>query len=481
MAVEQQVDVVVAGAGPAGLTVAGDLARSGRSVLVLERWASLNPASRAFATQARTLEVLDARGLADQLLQNSSTASRMTVFTGAHVDFAKVDSPYPFIMITPQTNVDQALAGYAAVQGADLRRGFELIGLVQDDDGVTVTAQPHGGGESQQWRASYLVGADGAHSTVRGLLGVDFPGDTILTSVALADLKLTHEPASQGLTLNSNRDVFAILAPYGRRDDSGAWYRAMVWDRNNQLPDTAPAGEDEIVGVLSRVFAEDFGVQEITWTSRFHCDERQVDQYRHGRVFLVGDAAHVHSPMGGQGMNTGIQDAANLGWKIDAVLNGANDALLDTYHEERHPVGKRVLVESGLMARGIKLHNRLAFAARNAIAPAVLGVPMLRDALAGSLAGTTIRYRHHHGEHPLVGTRATQIPLVDGRLTELQRQPGFVFIYEKGTDSGDIPTTHRTQRRDDGPAVLVRPDGYIAWAGESTDRAGWSAALNRYR
>ena len=132
----------------------------------------------------------------------------------------------------------------------------------------------------------------------------------------------------------------------------------MVWDRNHQLPDGEPVDQNEIADILARAMDPDLDVLEVGWKSRFHCDERQVAQYRHGRVFLAGDAAHVHSPMGGQGMNTGIQDAANLAWKIDAVLAGADDAVLDSYHDERHPIGKRVLLQSGLMARGITLHPR---------------------------------------------------------------------------------------------------------------------------
>jgi hypothetical protein len=217
------------------------------------------------------------------------------------------------------------------------------------------------------------------------------------------------------------------------------------------------------------------------WKSRFHCDERQVAQYRHGRVFLAGDAAHVHSPMGGQGMNTGIQDAANLAWKLDAALAGAHDSVLDSYHDERHPIGKRVLLQSGLMARGITLHPRVARGIRNLLAPRLLRVPRLRDAIAGSFAGTTLRYPHTKGESPLVGTRATQIPLSQGRLTQLQRHfPGFVFVRERGTPPVDVGEALQVERADGGPAVLVRPDGYVAWAGDSGDRAAWAAAFTRW-
>ena len=468
------VDVIVIGAGPTGLTAAGDLARAGRSVTVLERWPTINPSSRAFATMARTLEVLDARGLADDLLAKAHQAPGVTIFGGARIDLTHLDSPYQFVMITPQTNVDQALDDYAVAQGADIRRGIEVVGLDQDTDGVTVTARPRSG-DATRWRARYVIGADGAHSTVRAVVGAGFAGKTILSSIVLADVKLAHGPADGGLTLGSTRNVFAFLAPYG-----GSWYRTMVWDRKHQVPDSEPADQDEIVGVLAQAMGPDLEVLQVGWKSRFHCEERQVAQYRHGRVFLAGDAAHVHSPMGGQGMNTGIQDAANLAWKIDTALAGAGDAVLDSYHAERHPIGKRVLLQSGLMARGVTLHPRIARGIRNLLAPRLLRVPRVRDAIAGSFAGTTLRYAHRPGDSSLVGTRATQIPLTQGRLTELQRVPGFVFVREYGATPVDAAGLLQAQRADPGPALLVRPDGYIAWAGASADRPEWAAALARW-
>jgi hypothetical protein len=184
--------------------------------------------------------------------------------------------------------------------------------------------------------------------------------------------------------------------------------------------------------------------------------------------------------MGGQGMNTGIQDAANLAWKIDVVLAGADDAVLDSYHAERHPVGRRVLLQSGLMARGVTLHPRVARGLRNLLAPRLLRMPRVRDTVAGSFAGTALRYACQGAENSLVGTRATQIPLTQGRLTELQRVPGFVFVRERGTPEVDVVGVLQAERADSGPAVLVRPDGYIAWVGDSANRSKWAAALARW-
>lgn len=462
------VDVLVVGAGPTGLTAAGDLARTGRSVTVLERWPTENPTSRAFATMARTLEVFDARGLADDLLPLGYRGPGVRLFAGAYLDLTHIDSPYPFVLVTPQTNIEAVLRRYALTQGAEIRRGVEVVALEQDGDGVTVTARPKDDADPahrQTWRTRFVIGADGAHSTVRRLVGAPFPGKTVLSSMVLADVKLARGPGKAGLTVGTTHDALGFLAPYGRHDADGSWYRALVWDRHHQVADTEPVEDSEIVDTLARAIRTDFGVIDIGWKSRFHCDERQVEQYRHGRVFLAGDAAHVHSPMGGQGMNTGIQDAANLAWKLDAVLGGADDGLLDTYHEERHPIGRRVLFQSGLIARGATLHPRPARWLRNLLVPTALRIPAVRDVVAGSLAGTTLRY----GRRGLVGTRATQIPLVEGRVSTLLRAGGFVLVREHGAPPADAPGMQQAERADPGPAVLVRPDGYVGWAGKSAD------------
>jgi len=207
-----ETEVLVVGGGPTGTTVAGDLARAGRDVAVLERWPSMNPASRAFVTMPRTLEVLDSRGLADEVLAHAGTASRINLFAGAALDLSRLPSRYRFVAITPQTDVDGVLARYAESQGAMLLRGTEVTALDQDADGVTVTTRPKGGVDSDVWRARYVVGADGARSTVRRLLGVEFPGETVLSSVALADVRLSRAPGGRGLRLGITRDCFGFLA-----------------------------------------------------------------------------------------------------------------------------------------------------------------------------------------------------------------------------------------------------------------------------
>ena len=469
-------DVIVVGAGPAGLTAAGDLARLGRRVTVLERRPSRNPASRAFAVMPRTLELLESRGVTQALLPLGDPVDHVALFGEARLDLAAVPSPFPYGLITPQTNVDAALETYAERHGAHVVRGTEVVGLEQDRDGVVVTTRPREGGGTTTWCAPWVVAADGAHSTVRDLLHVDFPGRTVLRSVVLADVRPVHPPEGTGLTVGSTRDEFGFLAPYGN-----GWFRSMTWDRHDQQPDSAPVDDRRIAPVLEAAMGRDIGVAEVSWRSRFHCDERQVAAYRHGRVLLVGDAAHVHSPVGGQGMNTGIQDAVNLAWKLDAALGGAPDAVVDSYQTERHPVGRRVLLQSGTMLRAIILRPRPARALRNLIAPILLRRRRFAAFVSGSFTGTSLRYAAGPGDHALVGTRAVQVPLTRGTLLGLQQTPGWVLVRESGSAPTDSlpPAVHDAERADAGPALLVRPDGYLAWAG-STAGGGWRAALARW-
>ena len=465
---QQEIDVVVIGGGPVGLTAAGDLARLGRKVTVLERWPQLNPSSRAFATMARTLEVLDNRGLAEGLLELGTTTKTVSIFGGARLDLSRLHSRYPFALVTPQTNVDQALGRYAIEQGATFLRGVEAIGVEQDEGGVTVTAKEKDGEQRQVFHARYLIAADGAHSTVRQLLGVDFPGRAVISSMVLADVKLSAGPTDGGLALGNTSEGFAFLAPYGRNEPDGSWFRSMTWDRGHQVADSVPVGEEEVVRVLNRSMGRDVGVVEVGWHSRFHSEERQIASYRAGRVFFAGDAAHIHSPMGGQGMNTGIQDAANLAWKLDAVLSGAPDAVLDTYQSERHPIGRRVLFQSGALVRAVTLHSPVARKLRDLLAPLILSLPGVRDLVPGSFSGTGLRYGRRRGEHKLVGTRAP----------ELQQDLEWVLVVGREDPEPEGMTV--TRRTDEGPALLVRPDGYVAWAGSLADDDGWRSARARW-
>ncbi|WP_329051145.1 FAD-dependent oxidoreductase [Amycolatopsis sp. NBC_01488] len=460
------VDVVVVGGGPTGCMLAGELALAGRSVVVVEKHAEASPLSRAFGTHARTLEVLDTRGLADELVATGTKAGSLSLWKSAGLDLTQLPSRFPFLLVTPQRNVDALLEKYARDHGAQIVRGAGVTGLEQLDDGVVVQAG------DLVWKASYVVAADGAHSTVRRLTGTEFPGKTLLRSIMLADAYLA-EPPDTVITVDAVKNSFAFLAPFG-----DGWFRIIAWDRRHE-DDPAFRAEPALVrDILRRTMGTDFGMGETRWISQFRSDERQIGTYRSGRVFFAGDAAHVHSPAGGQGMNTGIQDAANLGWKLATVLDGADPAILDTYQAERHPVGKLVLRTSGATIRMMTLRSWPMRMLRNHALAALLRSRRFSGKAAGMFTGTGIRYRRASSEHTLVGTPAGEVALREGRLLEALRHGEFVLVAgrEAGHVRAPMPVVHRT---DDGPGLLVRPDGYVAWAGDVTS-GDWAAVLGRW-
>jgi 2-polyprenyl-6-methoxyphenol hydroxylase-like FAD-dependent oxidoreductase len=474
-------EVLVAGAGPTGLMLAGDLARAGVDCTVLERRAEESNLTRAFAVHARTLEMLDARGLADDLVTTGARVGALRVFGKLEVDLSRLPTRFPYVLVTPQYNTERVLEAYASAYGAQIVRGAEVVGLRQDSDGVELEVR-YEDGTLVTRRAMYAIGADGVGSTVRQALALPFPGHSAVQSVMLADVRLSEAP-EEVLTVNAAGDGFAFLAPFG-----DGWYRVIAWDRRRQLPDDAPVELEEVRDITQRVLGTDFGMHDARWMSRFHSDERQVAKYQVGRVFLAGDAAHVHSPAGGQGMNTGLQDAANLGWKLAAAVHGwAPAGLLDSYHTERYPIGRAVLRGSGALLRLALAQSQATRAARWLLANVVGRFGSPPALVSRAVSGIGIAYATPRGEHRLVGRRASDIRLAPGkagkaRLYEILRGGRFVLLTPAGahasierrwTDRVDSATPADATL----PIVLVRPDGYVAWAADETAPARRDEAL----
>ncbi|MEU9702166.1 FAD-dependent oxidoreductase [Streptomyces sp. NPDC047981] len=451
-------DVLVIGAGPTGMLLAGDLAAAGHRVTVLERRPQgISNMTRAFAVHARTLEQLDARGLADDIVATGTPITQLRLFGSLSLDLARLRSRFPYLLVTPQYEVERVLERRARSTGVDIRYGTELRGLSQDSDRVTAEATDPDG-TPLTLHARYLVGTDGHRSAVRTALGLPFPGAAAIRSLVLADVRLTEKP-DELLSVAGADDAFAFIAPFG-----DGWYRVMGWNRTRQVPDSEPVGLDEVREITRLAFGTDYGMHDARWISRFHSDERQAPRYRVGRVFLAGDAAHVHSPAGGQGMNTGLQDAVNLSWKLAAALRGDapdTEALLDSYQAERHPVGAAVLRSSGAIIRLAMARGPLLRSARTLAAQLLSKVPPASAKAMGMISGLGIDYGRAH-------RRVPDLALREGRLYELLRAGEFVLIAPEGA-APELPAAPTTPARvvratwtdpTRTTTLLVRPDGY---------------------
>ncbi|MET9509285.1 FAD-dependent oxidoreductase [Streptomyces flavidovirens] len=459
-----QRNVVVVGAGPTGLLLAGDLAAAGVPVTVVERRPQgISNLTRAFGVHARTLEQLDARGLADELVATGQIISRLRLFGSLSLDISDLPSRFPYLLVTPQFEVEKLLLRRAEKNGATFVYGTEVAGLTQDETGVTLDVRREDG-TADTLRAAYAVGADGVRSAVRKALRMPFPGHSVIKSIVLADVLLAEEP-DRTAVINGMGTAFGFLIPF----EDGYW-RVGGWDRTRgAIPDTAPVELEELRAIIRRAFGSDFGMHDARWMSRFHSDERQVPRYRVGRVLLAGDAAHTHSAAGGQGMNTGLQDAANLGWKLASVVNGqAPEALLDSYHDERHPVGKAVLRSSGALLRLAMAHTPLQRGLRALLTLTVGNVrPAARRAI-GQITGIGYAYGAPRGAHPFTGKRVPDVELQEGRLYEQLRAGRFVLITPRSAEAGhDGRLTVAHWASDRRTTLLVRPDGYAAWASET--------------
>ncbi len=467
--------VVIAGGGPTGMMLAAELALARIDVAIVERRVSQDiEGSRAGGLHSRTIEVLDQRGVADRFLSQGKVM-QVGSFGGVSMDISDFPTRHNYGLALWQARIEHILADWVDELEVPIHRGLEVTGFAQDDDGVAVELS-----DGQSLRAQYLVGCDGGRSLIRKAAGIDFPGWDPSTSSLIAEVEMRDEP-EPGI----RRDEKGIHA-LGRLDNG----QVRVVVREEDAGQSAEPTLGDLSRVLIAVRGTDYGLHRASWISRFTDMTRQAESYRKNRVLLAGDAAHVHSPIGGQGLNTGVQDAVNLGWKLAQVVNGSSpEILLDTYHAERHPVGARVL-QTTMAQTALTLANPRTDALRDTIAE-LLGMDEPRKRVAGMLCGLDIHYDLGEG-HPLLGRRMPDLDLVtaDGplRMFGLLHDARPVLL-DLGAPGGfdSAPWAGRVQVVDadyEGEwelpvigavtapdAVLIRPDGYVAWVGELADPA----------
>jgi 3-(3-hydroxy-phenyl)propionate hydroxylase len=465
--------VVIAGGGPTGLMLAGELALAGVDVVVVERRASQDLAgSRAGGLHARTIEMFDQRGLADRFLSQGQVA-QVAGFSLIPLDISDFPTRHNYGLALFQNHIERILAGWVAELKVPIHYGRAATGFAQDDTGVDVALS-----DGQSLRAHYLIGCDGGRSLIRKAAGIEFPGWDPTTSNLIAEVELAEEP-EWGLRRDA-RGLHALS-----RMPGGGPVRVMVTER--QVGATTEPTLRDLSEALVEVYGTDYGVHSPTWISRFTDTTRQAAAYRVGRVLLAGDAAHVHSPDGGQGLQLGVQDAMNLGWKLAQVVKGTSpDRLLDTYHAERHPVAARAL-RNTMASVALRRADERTLALREAMT-ALLGMDEPRRRFAGMLSGLDICYDLGDG-HPLLGRRMPDLDLAtaDGplRVFSLLHQARPVLLGLGALGGVDVtPWADRVRRVDatyDGTwelpvvgtvpapaAVLIRPDGYVAWVGDLT-------------
>ncbi len=487
--------VVIVGGGPTGLMLAGELALAGVDIAIVERRASQDVIGhRAGGLHSRTIEMLDQRGIADRFLSQGQKA-QVAGFAGVHFDISDFPTRHPYGLGLRQTHIERILAGWVEELKVPIYRGIEVTSFSQDETGVDVALS-----DGRWVGAHYLVGCDGGRSLVRKAAGIEFPGSGPTTSNLIAEVEMIEMPP-----LGIHRTALGIHS-FGRAEYEIVDGKIVYADKGpvgvlvteQQVGATTEPTLGDLSEALIAACGTDYGVHSPIWISRFTDMTRQAATYRRGRVLIAGDAAHVHPPDGGQGLQTGVQDAVNLGWKLAQMVKGISpESLLDTYHAERHPVGARVL-RNTMASVALRREDERTKALRDTIAE-LLGVDEPRRRFAAMMSGLDIHYDLGDG-HPLLGRRMPDLDLVtaDGPLRVFtllhDARPVLLNLGEPG--GFDItPWADRVQLIDakcvgtwelpalgavTAPtAVLIRPDGYVAWVGELT-QLGLADALTAW-
>jgi 3-(3-hydroxy-phenyl)propionate hydroxylase len=463
--------VVIVGGGPTGLMLAGELALARIDVAIVERRASQDLVGlRAGGLHARTIEVFDQRGIAERFL---SQGQRHPVagFGMIPLDISDFPTRHNYVLALWQNHIERTLAGWVDELGVPIHRAREVIGFVQDETGVDVEVS-----NGRRLRAEYLVGCDGGRSLVRKTAGIDFPGWEPTTSWLIAEAEVSEEPA-----WGFREDA---LGGHGiGKVEDGRSVRVVLTERQLRLDSEPTLGN--VSEALIAVYGTDYGIHSPTWISRFTDMARQAAAYRHRRILLAGDAAHVHAPVGGQGLNIGVQDSVNLGWKLAQVAKGTSpESLLDTYHAERHPVGARVL-RNTMAQVALRRPDDRAKALRGYVSE-LLGMDEPRRRLAAEMSGLDVHYDLGEG-HPLLGRRMPDLDLDtangplrvftllhDARPLLLNLCEPVAFditpwadrvrsIDARHNGAWDLPAIGAVPAP---RAVLIRPDGHVAWVGD---------------
>lgn len=463
------IDVIVVGGGPTGMMLAGELRLHEVRVLVLEKDAEPAPFVRSLGLHVRSIEVLDQRGLLERFLAHGKKYP-LGGFFGAIRKPAPdgLDTAHPYVLGIPQPVADRLLAERAAELGTEIRRGSEVVGLSQDEHGATAELA-----DGTRLRARYLVGCDGGRSTVRKLLGVGFPGEPTRVDTLLGEMQVTATPeemAAMTAEIRETEKRFGI-GPLG-----DGVTRVIVPAEGVAEDRSAPPTLEEFKRRLRAVAGTDFGVHSPRWLSRFGDATRLAERYRVGRILLAGDAAHIHPPVGGQGLNLGVQDAFNLGWKLAAQIRGwAPPTLLATYHTERHPVAADVL--DNTRAQMELLSTEPGPRAVRKLLSELMDFDEVNRHLTEKIIATGVRY-DLGGDHPLVGRRIPDVALNQGRLYELMHDGRGLLLDRTGRLSVAGWADRVDHVADAGeelqvPAALLRPDGHVAWVGDDqTDLLG---------